>query len=260
MLKVKYVWALALAALCVGVVSGSAVAQDSWAVADSDLPGALIWDEPYDASVDAENDGGNPWTDPTYDLRSVEGTTSGGVSKIDRWGLTLVAITSTSVPAGNTETFDFTVTAPPITGTFECDWSMAFGGNPFVTDLAEADVGITSFPDIPIGFWSDGETEACKGRVPYIVLGFPDGYFRPTVPIRRDAMAVFVRRGMDIAQSYPASATFPDVPTGFWAFEDVETLVCTASFWVTRTATTGRSTRSAVTRWPSTSHARRATI
>jgi hypothetical protein len=224
MLKMKYVWALALAALCVGVVSGSAVAQDSWAVAGSDLPSALIWDETYDASVDAENDGATIW-DSNYELWSCAGSTSGGITLIDTWGLDLVPLVSPTVGPGSTETFDFTVTAPPITGTFECDWVMSDGGSTFLTDLAEADVGITSFPDIPTGYWSFAETEACKGRVPYIVLGFPDGFYRPTVPIRRDAMAVFVRRGMDIAQSYPATATFPDVPTGFWAFEDVETLV-----------------------------------
>jgi hypothetical protein len=226
MLKAKYLWALAVAALCVGAMSGAAVAQDSWAEAASDLPGALIWDEAYSASVEAENDGASTW-DSNYELWSCEGTTSGGITLIDRWGLDLVPLVSPTVGPGSTETFDFTVTAPPITGTFECDWIMSDGGSPFGPPivLAEADVGITSFPDVPIGYWSDSETEACKGRVPFIVQGFPDGYYRPTVTIRRDAMAVFVRRGMDIDQTDPATATFPDVPTDFWAFNDVETLV-----------------------------------
>jgi hypothetical protein len=228
MLKTKYLWALAFAALCLGLMPGtaSALAGDSWAVSDADLPDEMGWGRTYDASVDADNDGANEWL-TGYELWSCEGSTSAGITLIDRWGLDLVPIASTTVAIGATETLDFTVTAPPMTGTFECDWVMTDGTTPFGPPLvlAEADVSVTQFPDVPIGYWSDDETEGCAGRVPFIVQGYPDGYYRPTVLVRRDQMAVFVRRGMDIAQTDPAEATFPDVPTDFWAFNDIETLV-----------------------------------
>jgi hypothetical protein len=228
MLKMKYLWALAVAALCFGAMAGPVLAAaDDSQVVSSDLPSAMIWDETYDASVEMENTGTNTW-DSNYALRSVEGSTTAGVTKINRWGLTLVALTSPTVGTGGTETFDFTVTAPPITGTFECDWAMANTDIPFLGStflgLAEADVEITRFPDVGIGHWAHTQVEGCAGLVPYIALGFPDGYFRPLVPIRRDAMAVFIRRGMDISQTSPASATFPDVPTSHWAYQDIEAL------------------------------------
>jgi hypothetical protein len=60
--------------------------------------------------------------------------------------------------------------------------------------------------------------------VPHIVRGFPGGYYVPDLTVRRDAMAVFIRRGMDIPQLTPDPATFPDVGTGHWAYADVEAL------------------------------------
>jgi hypothetical protein len=222
MLKTKCLWALAVGALCVGMMSGSVFAQDDSAVVSSDLPSALIWDETYDASVEMENTGANTW-DSNYDLRSVEGSTVSGVAKIDRWGLTLVALTSPTVGTGGTETFDFTVTAPPITGTFECDWAMANTGIPFLGGLAEADVDISKFPDVRIGHWADDEVEGCAGLVPYIVLGFPDGFYQPDTVVNRDAMAVFIRRGMDLELTPPGDV-FPDVPDTHWAYRDIETL------------------------------------
>jgi hypothetical protein len=226
----KYLWTLALAALCVGALSGSAfaLAGDSWAVAGSDLPSALGWDRTYDASVDAENDGANDWA-VGYELWSCEGSTSGGITLIDAWGLDLVPATGPTdpIPMGETSAMEFTVTAPPVTGTLECDWVMSDGANVFPAPLvlAEADVDVTRFPDVDSGHWAFKEIEGCGGMVPFIVAGFPDGYYRPTVTVRRDAMAVFVRRGMDVTQTIPATASFPDVPTDFWAYGDIETLV-----------------------------------
>jgi hypothetical protein len=229
MLKVKYLWALAVAALCVGGMSGLAVAQDGATVSDFSLPSALVWDEAAGATIDMENSGDTDWLKATpYRLRSVEGTTFGGVTKyLNRWGLKQVKLSGVTVAAGATETFDFTITAPPITGTFVCDWIMLNGNTPITpeTGLVEATIDISRFPDVPVGHWADGEIEGCAGMVPFIVQGFPDGFYRPTMLVRRDAMAVFIRRGMDIAQTAPAEATFPDVPTDFWAYADAETLV-----------------------------------
>jgi hypothetical protein len=224
-MRTKYLWTLAIAVLCASVMTGSAMAQDSWFNdAATVLPSALVWDETTDPSVTANNDGSTTWDSATYDLRSVEGTTSGGVSAVDRWGLTLVPMVSLTVGNGGTEVFDFNVTAPPITGTFECDWVMAESGSPFLTDLAEADVEITRYPDVGIGHWASSQVEACAGNVPFIVQGFPDGLFRPALGVTRDAMAVFIHRGMDVVLTTPTEETFPDVPSSYWAYYNIENL------------------------------------
>jgi hypothetical protein len=90
--------------------------------------------------------------------------------------------------------------------------------------LAEADVDIYRFPDIDPAHWAYSSVEGCAGMVPTIVFGFPDGYYRPTVEVRRDAMAVYIRRSMDIDLTSPATATFPDVPSTHWAYADIESL------------------------------------
>jgi hypothetical protein len=226
MLKTKYLWALVVAALCMGGMTGVAVAQDSSALSASDLPSDLGWGGTYSATVEMENDGVSVWTDPTYDLRAVEGTTNPwSLSPVDRWGLTAVAIASPSVPPTSIEAFAFTVEAPPVTGTFECDWVMANGGAPFQSGVAQASVNVTKFPDVPMSFWAQGDIENCAGMVPFIVQGYPYGGYAPNVAVTRDQMAVFIRRGMDITQTSPATATFPDVGTGYWAYDDIETLV-----------------------------------
>jgi len=60
----------------------------------------------------------------------------------------------------------------------------------------------------------------------HVVGGYSDGTYRPTLTVTRDQMAVFVARAMAGGDSSvptgPSIATFPDVPTDFWAFKYVE--------------------------------------
>jgi hypothetical protein len=238
----KYLWTLTVVIVSVGLMAGAAVAQDSFAVVYDwdedeevrvprvDLPDALAWDAVYDSSVEVVNDGSTTWTVAGYDLRSVEGSTLTSVSAVDRWVTTAVPLLAdvesvTGAVAPNANVFNFSVTAPPIIGTFECDWVMANGGAPFLTDLAEADVTLNRFADIApgsAGEWAASDIEACAGRVPPIVLGFPDGFYRPALTITRDAMAVYMRRGAGLTPLNPAEPTFPDVDAGFWAYQDIE--------------------------------------
>jgi hypothetical protein len=236
----KYLWTLTLVVVSVGLMAGAAVAQDAWAVVtvydeeeeedvpQVDLPSELAWDATYSASVEAENTGTTLWDLATYDLRSVEGTTA-SLAAIDRWGLTAVAL-GADVATGAATTFNFTVTAPPVLGTFECDWVMANSGSPILTDLAEADVTLNRYPDILPG--SDGEwaadyIEDCAGLVPPIVLGFPDGFYRPNLRVNRDAMAVYITRAMQIPLLTPDPPTFSDVDSSHWAFGYIEALADT---------------------------------
>ena len=80
------------------------------------------------------------------------------------------------------------------------------------------------FTDIPEDFWARPWIEALVDS--NIVLGFSDDTYRPALVVTRDQMAVFVARGIAGGDTEvptgPAVATFPDVPTDFWAFKYVE--------------------------------------
>lgn len=83
---------------------------------------------------------------------------------------------------------------------------------------------ISRFSDVGLGYWASSSVEACAGNVPFIVRGFPDGLYRPTLIVNRDAMAVFIRRGMDVVLTTPTGQTFPDVAPSYWAYYDIENL------------------------------------
>lgn len=248
MSKTKYLWAAALLALCLAVASGAAFAQD-WAVSDSDLPDDLVVGDDYDCSVTAENLSGVKWNaaenDPAtdYQLASVEGATA-AASKIDRWGLTAAPIEGVSVPDTEEYEFAFTVdtppgwityaysgaaatTDPPVDATFDCNWIMEEISVGLMTDdTAEADVCISTFPDIGLGFWSRAQIEQCANRLPVIVQGYNDDNYWAEFDISRAAMAVFVARAAILDTSDPPDTpTFPDVPDWGWAYAEVEACV-----------------------------------
>ncbi|UCC68977.1 MAG: hypothetical protein JSV79_03390, partial [Armatimonadota bacterium] len=200
MSKMKYLWTTALIALCVTVVSTAAFAQSWDATADSGFPEAMVWDQAVDVTIDATNDGATTW-DTNYKLWSIEGTTTTPVP-IDRWGLDAVpeAGITPSVAATESMTFEFTITAPPITtleyieaaevtstyDTLECDWLMYTGATKIDTDIVEKEIIISRFPDVNpdrLGEWARHSIEMCAGRVPLVVQGYPDGSYGPQVTV-----------------------------------------------------------------------------
>ncbi len=89
------------------------------------------------------------------------------------------------------------------------------------------------FPDVPTWYWAwtyiQGVTDAG------VSSGYDDGYYRPSLTVSRDQMAVFVARAMCEGEANvpagPPSATFSDVPnTGYgeggtdpyWAYKYIE--------------------------------------
>jgi hypothetical protein len=80
------------------------------------------------------------------------------------------------------------------------------------------------FPDVPSDYWAFNEIMAC--RASGIVSGYWDGTYRPADPVTRDQMAVYIARAVAAGDANvptgPATATFPDVPTGHWAFKYVQ--------------------------------------
>jgi len=100
-----------------------------------------------------------------------------------------------------------------------------------VTITMDRDKSITAnfvcsgtFKDVPCDYWCFKEVEAVYNAG--IVVGYPDGYYRPTWPVDRAAMAVYVTRalvgGAESVPEGPEEPSFPDVPTEHWAFDAVE--------------------------------------
>jgi PKD repeat protein len=99
--------------------------------------------------------------------------------------------------------------------------------------LAGGDAGVPTGPatatflDVPTDSWAYKYVEYCYAAP--IVAGYWDGY-HPEETVNRAQMAVYVARaiaypigesGLD-AYTPPATASFIDVPTDFWAFKHVE--------------------------------------
>ena len=80
------------------------------------------------------------------------------------------------------------------------------------------------FSDVPFAHWAYNEVEACAAAG--IVQGYPGGTYRPETPVSRDQMAVYIARaiagGEAAVPTSPATASFPDVPTSYWAFKHIE--------------------------------------
>jgi uncharacterized protein YdaL len=81
-----------------------------------------------------------------------------------------------------------------------------------------------TFADVGADQWAAQYIEALARAG--VAEGYPGGVYRPGLVCTRDQMAVFVARGMAGGDggvpSGPAQATFPDVPTGYWAYRYVE--------------------------------------
>ena len=90
------------------------------------IPLSLLKGQAASASVTMWNDGTVPWA-------AADGYRLVAVSPLgnDTWGVSEVALPTSSVPAGGTVTFSFVVTAPATTGLYPCYWQMAKGSQPF---------------------------------------------------------------------------------------------------------------------------------
>jgi len=87
-----------------------------------------------------------------------------------------------------------------------------------------ADERLATFSDVLSDHWAFEQVEACAAAG--IVAGFDDGTYRPSLPVDRASMAVYISRALAGGDEYvptaPATATFSDVPTDHWAYKYVE--------------------------------------
>ncbi len=83
---------------------------------------------------------------------------------------------------------------------------------------------VSGFTDVPRDYWAYGGIMGCLKAD--LVLGYPEGSYRPLEGITRDQIAVYLARAIaDGERNVPEAsggATFPDVPSDYWAFKYVE--------------------------------------
>jgi hypothetical protein len=83
---------------------------------------------------------------------------------------------------------------------------------------------VPTFADVPTNYWAFGHIEQLSTTG--ITTGCASAPLRfcPLDPVRRDQMAVFLVRAKGLTTLTPATATFADVPTTFWAYGWIERL------------------------------------
>jgi beta propeller repeat protein len=84
--------------------------------------------------------------------------------------------------------------------------------------------GVVSFTDVPATFWAWKQIEAAVAHD--VVQGYSGGTYQPTWTVTRDQMAVYVARALADGEASipdgPATPTFSDVPTDYWAYKHIE--------------------------------------
>ncbi|NJL83115.1 MAG: S-layer homology domain-containing protein [Chloroflexaceae bacterium] len=80
----------------------------------------------------------------------------------------------------------------------------------------------TGFPDVSADYWAAPFIEVL--REANIIVGYPDGQFRPQQPIHRDEFAALVSKAFSQEQvrSIPFASIFADVPEDYWANPAIE--------------------------------------
>ena len=204
-------------------------------ISDVRTPDSLVWGEQGAASATVQNLALTTWlAADDYGLSAIGG--------IDRWGLAELAL-GTDLAPGDSVTFDFPLTAPPVTtltyslpvtptatavlAELPLELVMSHGATPLAGGVVGGHVVLSRFPDLQPGTegeWARTAVEECAGRVPTLVQGYADGLFHPSDPVTRDQMAVFMQRAMQLSR--PAyNGGFSDVPADHWAARSIQALV-----------------------------------
>lgn len=87
-----------------------------------------------------------------------------------------------------------------------------------------------TFSDVDSSFWAwaaiEEDNKAATAHESFIVQGYGDGSFQPAFEVTRGMMAVFIARAAGLTGDVdPDNATFPDVPSSYWAFTEIEQCV-----------------------------------
>jgi S-layer homology domain len=87
--------------------------------------------------------------------------------------------------------------------------------------LATAPSPSAAFPDTQ-GHWAQPFIQSLAAQ--NIVVGYPDGTFRPEAQMGRDEFSAIVRSAFDqpAERQIPSGAVYTDVPSGYWAVPAIE--------------------------------------
>jgi hypothetical protein len=191
------------------------------AVTSRQIPGAAVRGGMMQVSIALRNTGQSTWRrGDGYCLRQIDHDSPffEGLPKV---GLR----PGDEVAPGESYTFAFTVAVPDVCAFCHVSWQMCQdGGQGRFGEVVEATISVTSFLDVPADFWAVREIEAAKAAD--LVRGYEDFTYHPQQAVSRDQMAVYLARavagGNDLVPPGPETPHFSDVPTGFWAYREIE--------------------------------------
>lgn len=78
------------------------------------------------------------------------------------------------------------------------------------------------FPDVSSDYWAQPFIQRLAQR--NVVVGYPDGTYRPEQVIERDEFAAMIRQAFDRerVREIPSGSAFRDVPQGYWAAPPIQ--------------------------------------
>ncbi|MEA5503750.1 S-layer homology domain-containing protein [Halotia wernerae UHCC 0503] len=91
-----------------------------------------------------------------------------------------------------------------------------------VSTTAQSPPRQTTFPDVPPNYWAQPFIQRLAQR--NIVVGYPDGTFRPEQAVQRDEFAAMIRQAFNQEQvrQIASGSVYKDVPAGYWAAPAIE--------------------------------------
>ncbi len=91
-----------------------------------------------------------------------------------------------------------------------------------VSTTAQTPPRQTTFPDVPPNYWAEPFIQRLAER--NMVVGYPDGTFRPEQAVQRDEFAAMIRQAFDQEQvrQISSGSAYKDVPRDYWAVSAIE--------------------------------------
>ena len=87
--------------------------------------------------------------------------------------------------------------------------------NESITGAAAGVAGACAFPDVPNGYWAACDID--KLAINDVVVGYPDGMFKPNRNISRAEFATMLVKGFNLDCDMCNTSSFSDVPSSNWA-------------------------------------------
>ncbi|WGV28536.1 S-layer homology domain-containing protein [Halotia branconii] len=91
-----------------------------------------------------------------------------------------------------------------------------------VSTTAQTSPKQTTFPDVPPNYWAQPFIQRLAQK--NMIVGYPDGTFRPEQAVQRDEFAAMIRQAFDQEQvrQISSGSAYQDVPRDYWAVSAIE--------------------------------------